>query len=294
MNPPLDNLAGLGGSPVFITGSPKVGKSVLLEVFRRLKEFHVEDEPMSTWQVGAHRREDDCRGAEEATDAEVARVRAEILRTLQSTGKSRYADVLSHHALQLPYLRAIFPNGRVIVVTRHPRELIPEAVYFWKLKPSVRRTLRNRWRGIKIASVPALARRFLLNIVSSHRQGRLNTWGAVVPGQKDFASTHSIPELAAYQWATFYDVVLEAAENWSSSVYFVTFEDLRNRPRETVEAMLYFCQTALTPQLLDFAADFFDPTFVMRKRVELSESDWQSVWPLVHHTAQKLGYETPI
>lgn len=293
MNSQREPTARIAESPVFITGAPKTGKSVLLGIFRQVEEFYVVDEPLSTWLIGSSSGEDDCRDEADAPPKERSRIRAEIEEILKSSGKQRYVDLMSHHALQLPYLQVIYPNARVIIVTRDPRDFVPEAVYFWTLKPSIKRTLRNRWRQITLESIPNQAIRFIKNLIHSRREGRLNTWGAIVPNQKEFADTHSVVEVAAYQWAMIYERALKTARNWPGSVLFVKFEDLKQRPRETVQHMLSFCQIETTEKLMDFVDGYFDPQFVTHQRVELLPADWRSVWPVLRDTASKLGYEVP-
>lgn len=278
-------------SPVFVTGTPKAGKSVLLEVFHQFEHFYVVDEPLSTWRIGINGKADDCRTAEDATDEEVKRVRNEIARTLKDSGKNRYVDLLSHHALQLPYLRKIYPDSKVLVVTRDPRSFIPEAVYFWTLKPSVSRTLRNRWRNVKLASLPAQARRFVANILTSRKSGRLNTWGAIVPGQTDSAASYTVPELAAYQWAIHNNIAIQAAQDWGNGVMFIKFEELKSQPTQTMEAIFRFCQIRPDAKVLDFAESYIDATFQTEQRIALPESDWEQVRPLVVEVAEKLGYD---
>lgn len=199
---------------------------------------------------------------------------------------------MSYHALRIPFLRAIFPNARVVLVTRNPKEFLPEALYFWTLKPSVVKIARLRWKTVRWWTLPALAYRFAKNVVSSKVRGRLNTWGAVVPGQKEFAESHSVPELAAYQWAKIHECALNDAARDPVGVHVVRFEDLRSRPRETVAEVLRYCQVPATPEILDFAAGHFQENFDFPQRTELSPQEWQAALAIVAGTAGRLGYET--
>lgn len=292
MGPSLNGLIQLEGPPVFLAGTPKSGKSALLEVFRRLNNFHVVDEPLSTWKIGAHSNEDDCRNADDATDEDIQSIREEVLRQCKAVRARRYIDGLSHHLLQIPYLKTVFPDARIVVLTRDPQYFLPEALYFWTLKPSILRTVRTRWRGLKLSTLPSLAQRFLSNVVSNRTQGRLNVWGAIVPGQEEFARTHSVVELAAYQWASLNEAALESAGN-GDAVRFVAFEKLLSDPRGTLKELLHFCQIPETPEVLDFAAEVFDPNLCFPKRTELTDDQWRSAWPIVSQTAKRLGYDIP-
>jgi hypothetical protein len=282
------------GPPVLVTGAPKSGKSVLLDVFRQLPQFQVVQEPLSTWRIGSHGRVDDRRTVQDATESLVRSIRANIAAQCQAVGASRYADDLSHHALQLPFLRAVLPDARVVVVTRHPQEFLPESYYFWTLKPSIARTARLRWKSLTLETFPSLAYRFAKNMISSRLRGQLNAWGAIVPGQKEFARTHSVIELASYQWAKLYECLLEDATLDPIGVHFVSFEDLRNRPQEAIAETLKFCQVPVTDEILTFAATHFKSDFHFPKRVELSQAEWESARKIVGDTAHRLGYDMSV
>jgi hypothetical protein len=185
----------------------------------------------------------------------------------------------------------VFPEARVVVVTRHPREFLPEAYYFWTLKPSVARTARLRRKSLTLKTFPSMAYRFAKNVISSHWRGRLNTWGAIVPGQKEFARAHSVMELASYQWAKLYECLLEDAARDPVGVHLVSIEDLRDRPRETIAQTLEFCRIPVTDEILSFAEKHFNPDFHFPKRIELSEAEWKSAQKIVRDTAFRLGYE---
>ncbi|MGI9457146.1 MAG: sulfotransferase [Aeoliella sp.] len=292
MSATANGLLPLTGPPILITGSPKSGKSVLLKLFQQLEEFHVVDEPLSTWRIGSHTRDDDRRSASDATDEVKQSIRHEILRQCQAEGASRYVDNLNHHALQIPFLREVFPDARIVVVSRSPQDFLPEALFFWTRKPTLMKTVRNRRRDLKLSTLASYGYRFFRNMVSNRVRGRLNTWGAIVPGQKEFASTHSAVELAAYHWAKLYEVALEHAQS-DDGVYFVQFEGLLHRPRETIDSVLRFCETPVTPEIVDFAAGHFDPKFDFPKRIELTNAQWKTVWPIVRRAAEMLEYDVP-
>jgi len=281
----------LDGPPVFITGAPKSGKSVFLDVFKQLPSFYAVVEPLSTWRIGMQHREDDRRTAKDATQELAEAIRSDILRQCQSAGATRYADDMSYHALRIPFLRAIYPDARIVLVTRHPKEFLPEALYFWTLKPSIVRIAILRWKSLRWSTFPALVYRFAKNLVSSKVRGRLNTWGAVVPGQKEFGQSHSVAELAAYQWAKIHQCALDDASRDPVGVHIVSFEDLRGRPRETVAEALRYCQVPVTEEILEFAAGHFQENFYFPKRTELSPQEWDAALAVLRDTAARLGYE---
>lgn len=142
----------------------------------------------------------DDRMTAEAGSAGVSR---EIIRRCEKlvaqAGKKRYIENLSYHALRLPFVAAVMPNARIILIIRDPKATIPEILHGWKDRPSFQNSFKTRRRNIKLRTLPRLSWHFARNYFKSRIEGIRESWGPRVPGWAEFAANNSPPEIAAYQ-----------------------------------------------------------------------------------------------
>ncbi len=283
--------------PILIVGAPRSGKSLITNVFRSAEEFCLVNEPLSIWNLGWRSGDDDCRSEGEVTPRIQQQIVAACLDQLKRNGRRRYLDNLAYHALRVGFVAKVLPNAGLIFVTRNASTAIPEMVKGWTTKTSIIGTARNTRKSVNWRTFPRLASRFALNYAASRIKGRRSTWGPTVPGLREFARGHSIPETVAFQWCELNRLALEGLRELPEGRWIqVRFEDLIDRPQQEFARIARFAEVDSPDAMAEHAAGFVNPADIPEysqwSPAEISQGDWDRIRPLVAQTQQDLGYET--
>lgn len=280
--------------PVLITGANRSGKSLVMHIISASPEFQRCVEPMMWWNIGMRDLRDDARDVEEATEEVRAEIVAKLAKFLANSGKTRYCDDLAHHMLRIRFVLRVLPNVRIVLVTRDPRDNIPEIMHGWTFKQSTTTALRNsyktRRKSIDLRTLPRLAWRALRNQFASQLRGKRESWGAMTPGLKEFAATHSVAEVAALQWQGLYETALRDLDRLPELPWMqVRYEDLVSRPAEEARRLAEFCEVEDVDLVVAYAEATIDP-HRRGDRKDPSEEEWAAIWPRIEPTAKRLGY----
>ena len=210
--------------PMLVIGAPRSGKSLVTNVFRSAEEFCVLGEALMTWNLGMGSRPDDRRLAEEANEKIREQIVESCLNQIRMRGgeKTRYLDNLAYNALRVPFLHALLPEARLILVVRDAKSVIPEMHYYWTAKASMRTALRRTREGLHWQTLPRIAGRFAVNYITSRVRKRRATWGPVVPGLGEFAAKHSAAETAAFQWLRLNEIALSDLKQLPADRWILT------------------------------------------------------------------------
>jgi len=280
--------------PILITGTPRSGKTCVWNILRQMNEFYAIEEPIMIWTAGGKRWPDDRRPAAAATEKTKKRIVGRCEKLLQRSGKQRYLDNLSHHALRLPFIHAVMPNARLIHVIRDPVDAVPEIAWGWTRSISISAVIKARRRNVDVRALPRLACNFGRNYLLRLVRGCRSTWGPVVPGLADFCRNHSPAEVAAYQWAKMVDVTLDdTGELPDRSVMELRYEDLVADPRREARRIAAFAEVTAADALIEFATRYInsqDPSWRQR-RWEPSEQQWKAIRHIVAGAQSRLQYD---
>ncbi len=181
------------------------------------------------------------------------------------------------NCLRLPFFLALFPDARVIYLTRDGRSNISSLMEGW-LEP-------HTFPGY---DVPAT-----LSIPGYSRP----RWAfSLIPGWRDLTSG-PLEEVCAWQWIRCNEAVLEHREQTAGSVPYLTlsYEDLVADPRTALQAMASFLE-------LDFVANFGKYADKLPEINVVSTPDaekWrrkhgaeiERILPLIEPTMARLGYD---
>lgn len=277
--------------PILVTGTPRAGKSVVARMLALAPEFQYVYEPLTIWDTELGKRDDDRRSADEATDQLRDYIVNACCELLIEPGKRRYVDALSYHALRLPFVHRILPQARIIHVLRDPIDVIPEMLYGWTYRDTIGKAVARRWKGLKLQSLPLHAIRFAKNYVLSRLRGRRATWGPRVPELNNFTRSHSIAEVAAYQWQQMVEIVSEDLANLPREKWLqVRYEKLLASPQLEAQRLAEFCEIDDISRFVKAAEVFIDPNIKFEKKVQPTADEWKAITKLILPLQRKLGY----
>lgn len=278
-------------APVFVTGTPRSGKSVVARIISQSGEFASISEPHSIWDIGFGNREDDRRAETEINGNTKQQIIEACQLYVTKAEKQRYLDDLAYHSLRLPFLTAIAPQGKIIHVVRHPRKVIPEMLYGWTYKDKVTDAVRRRIASINLRTLPRLALRFARNYFKSRVQGHRATWGPRVPGQQQYAANHSLPELVAYQWQMMVSIAHDDITSLhEGNTLEVCFDHILENPEHQARRIVDFCQVDHPQKVIDYATNHINPNFTFDSLVHPTDEQWLKVDQMLAPLCQSLGY----
>lgn len=279
--------------PVLIIGTPRCGKTCVARVLAQAEQFAAIEEPITIWEEGPAFRPHDRLTASAATPI----VRRRILRSCEAlvkrSGKQRYLDNLSHHALRIPFISAVMPHVRLVHVIRDPADTIPEMLFGWTQKDTLRGAIRRRASNVRLLGLPGMAWRFVQNYVRSRVRGVRETWGPVVPGLLEFVAEHRAGEIAAYQWRRMMEIALnDLAVERDLNVLEVRYEELVSNPRAEARRIAEFAEVLYPDPLVEYAAAHFKSGYLHWEpcRVEPSRHDWRAIRAIAGPMSVRLGY----
>jgi hypothetical protein len=278
--------------PVIVSGTPRSGKSCVWRLLRESREFVAVEEPLLTWDAGIV-APDDRRTADMVTDKIAQRIRRDCLTCVSSAGKKRYMDNLSHHSLRIGFVHRIIPEAKIIHVIREATDIMPELLFGWTNRDTIRGALGRRRRNLNLRALPSHVARFLRNYFSSRVSSRRVTWGPRVPGQAEFASSHEVAEIAAYQWSSMVCIALDdLALLPQHSVLEVRYDELVTRPREISARIAKFAEAADVDSVVSYAQANLRSDYVHHEpcRRELTDAQWEAVAPITRPVQERLGY----
>ncbi len=281
--------------PVIIAGTPRSGKSCVWRLLRESPDFVAVEEPLLIWDAGIA-AEDDRRTADMVTDAIAEHIRRDCSARIASAGKKRYTDNLSHHSLRIGFIHRVIPEAKVIHVIREATDIMPELLFGWTNRDTVRGTLGRRWHNLNLRDLRALpnhAARFLRNYFSSRVSSQRVSWGPRVPGQAEFARIHEVAEIAAHQWAC---LVGSALDDLSllprDSVLEVRYDELISRPREIAGRIAEFAEVSDVDRIISYAEENLRTDYIHHEpcRRDLTDDQWEAVAPITRPVQERLGY----
>ncbi len=280
--------------PVFVTGTPRSGKSLICKLLAQADEFHFAVEPLSLWEAGFASGADDCRQAEEASSEAARRAVRRAAEMTREAGKRRYLDDLSYHALRLPFLARLVPDAKIILAISDGQHAIPEMIYGWTNQELLlAQRIAYRRKNLRWSALPRLAFRFVRNQLASRLGGRKHTWGPRVPGQQEFAATHPPAVVAAHQWMKMIEIALRDRERLGDSqILEVRYERLLVAPEEEARRIAEFCGVEDSEAIVENAARLVDPGFRHDWRSDPSDAEWGRIRELIAPLQQRLGYWT--
>lgn len=276
-------------NPIFVTGTPRSGKSVICRMLTREPEFQWVREPLMIWDTDLGPRSDDCRTAEEATPELSARIQKACTELLENP-QHRYVDDLSYHALRIPFLFEVMPNAKIVHVVRDAEQAIPEMLYGWTNRDSVGKAFARRRKSIRLQGLPRMAARFVKNYISSRVKGSRQTWGPRVPGLAEYVASHAPAEVAAFQWKSMVEIAMDEltlipTENWIQ----VHFDRLLKDPHDQALRIGEFCEVQNPEKFAEEATNFIDPNFIFEKKVFPTDAEWVTIHPMIEAVCQRIA-----
>ena len=265
-------------APVFVLGCPRSGTSLLFRLLGRHPDLRsLGGEGHVLWNTYQHPRlkgwSSDRAIAADVSEAE----RRFMFRSISAlAGTRRFLEKTPKNMLRIPYLEELFPDSRYLVLKRDGRAVVNSLIEGWEVRQS------------PVYRLPE-------PLELEEYRGRL--WSFVLPpGWRTWAKT-SIAQVAAFQYASSYDIALgDLAGVPPERVVELGFEDLLGRPLEETARVLDALELPAAPEVEEIAANLAGN--VVQSNTPPRPDKWRersdrigAVMPMVEPTMRRLGYE---
>lgn len=219
----------LFAAPLIILSAPRSGSTLLFETLAQSPdlvtiggESHRAIESIPALRLDAHGFASNRLDARDATPDVVAQIHANFASLLRDRdgrpplhGPVRLLEKTPKNSLRIPFLRAVWPDARFVVLTRSPQATVASII--------------DAWQSGRFVTYPHLP---------GWPESR---WSLLlVPGWRDLAG-RPVPEIAAQQWARTMDVLLDdLADVPRDAVCWLAYEDFIADPAAQIARLCEF------------------------------------------------------
>ena len=229
--------------PVFIVSTPRSGSTLLFEMLSRCNDF---------WSIGGESHGvygafpqlkaenalfDSGRLTARHADKDTAdTLRVGFLAFLQNSHGTRFLDLpkkpeyirflekTPRNALNIPFLKKVFPDARFILLHRDPRQNISSIINVWELPNFITYPNLPGWRG--------------------------PPWHLLLPPGWRELNGKPVADIAAFQWRKSNMIMMEDLKSLSSTKWIsVRYEDLVDDPAKEMQRICKFSGVEFDRQL---------------------------------------------
>lgn len=269
--------------PLFILGTGRSGTTILGVVMSMHRQVGFLNEPKALWH--AIRNDEDVIGsysqgigryhlaAVDASPEVIHAARRLFGAYLALTGSRRVVDKYPELIFRIPFVKAIFPDARFIVLTRNGLDTIA-SIEHWSKAHQVHATGEaHDWWGVN-------GRKWKL------MQEQLVATDVGFDGIRDIVPhLSSQKDMAAVEWIVTMREVLRQRQRDDNAMMFLKYEDLVAAPRVMLQQISDFADLAEDETYLDYGALVLKPG-----RHHDSPELHPALGPLFDQTMRDLGY----
>lgn len=297
----------------FIIGPPRSGTSILSQVIDQLPGVANWFEPYFVWDRYFRDAPNDLRSAADATP----QVAAYIRDAFEGFRRARQAEVVVDKAprncLKLPFINAVFPNAKYIILVRDGRETILSIYRKWQKQAAVlekshgwgklkgswdmiwesvmyQPLWRHRWQFLAFHLGPPsgwLRGRF---ISTARWQGRPG-WGPQFAGWQELFGKIPVLEFCAHQWVhCVREVMRHQPDLPAQRCLPIRYEEFTAKPQENFRAVADFLEVDY-PQSFMEQIPAINSNNTSKWRTSFTAQELRAMGPIISQTLIALGYE---
>lgn len=270
--------------PIYIIGMGRSGSTILGKVLSMHREIGFLNEPKLIWYEVDHREDVNghfspgpaqYRFSSSDASAHAKKKLRRIYGFYQAvTGSTRIVDKNPELVFRVPYVRELFPDARFIFLIRNGWDSIYSVAAWSKREGKLVNGVvedwwgadRRKWKFMTDQLVPADP------LLSAH--------------QAEIAKFTRHEDMAAVEWTISAREGLKWLSKLPEAVHLVRYEDLTEKPVETLKSLLDFCELPDDAVFLNYAQQTLVPGRTHDARIELSPA----IEPLFLKTMSELGY----
>lgn len=272
--------------PIIFVGTHRSGTTWMGDEFSRHPDLAYFVEPRHVWSWSHNALPDDRLTAEHATPRVREHIRNAFAKHVRSQGKSRLVEKTPSNCLRLPFVRAIYPDAKIVLVVRDGRSVIASTEDIQhqgvQTKLIFRRALQT-----PLPEWPAQAGRLASALHNKLTRKPMKFWGPRPPGWREWTRVDEPDVIRAKQWAATVLCAYRDAHAMGDVMIF-RFEDMMQHPADTMRQIADFCELAGAEDIIEHVAATADPSRNAKRRAEKSNLD--NVRSILEPALVELGY----
>lgn len=193
-------------APIIIIGSPRSGTTILGNLLAEHPGLHYEEEPRLTWRYNNDNKSDFLT-TKDLNESKKKLIRDTFEKRLRKSGKKRLLEKTPSNALRPEFVDAIFPDSKIIYISRDPIECILSIRNLWLkkahgIKNISKSNYLRRLREIHLSQIPYYSMEFIRRSlpVWLRRGNTTNLWGPRFPGMRAMVKEIGILPVCCLQW----------------------------------------------------------------------------------------------
>lgn len=275
--------------PIILIGTHRSGTTFLGDALGRQHDIAYWIEPRHIWVRGNAYTPDDRLDASHARPSVRRTIRRSLAEYTRRHGKPRLAEKTPSNCLRVPFVHAVLPEARILMILRDGRSVLRST---GEIMAKGMPTSRILQRALEThpADWPAEFGRLSSAVARKATRKPLKYWGPRPPGWRNWIGLG--PDiLLAHQWAACITAATDAlaALPTNASLAF-RYEDLMREPDATARRIADFCSLADPDAFAAFISAEADPARADKWRDELSRDSLHTVEPIMRPTLERLGY----
>ncbi|MGP1273226.1 MAG: sulfotransferase [Phycisphaerales bacterium] len=275
--------------PILLIGTHRSGTTFFGDALGRHPDIAYWVEPRHIWTRGNAYTPDDRLDASHATPAIRRRIRRALAEFVERAGKRRLAEKTPSNCLRLPFIDAVLPEARILLILRDGRSVLRSTGEIMQRGTPIRRVVQ-RAGETPITEWPAAFGAVASLAARKITRRPMRYWGPKPPGWRNWIGLDQ-DELMARQWVGSIACALDDAERLGPDrVLSFRYEDLMAEPESTMRRIVAFTGLSDADELVRFVTAEADPTRVNKWRAELTPDTLERVRPIMEPTLERLGY----
>jgi hypothetical protein len=277
--------------PICLVGAQRSGTTWMSRLMARRPEIAVWGEPRQVWSFGHWFRPDERLEARDATPRVVRYIRHRFFEYARRQGKPRFCEKTPSNMLRLPFVRAVFPEAKIVLIVRDGRSVVRSSSEIrdrgtdWqRIRTRVRETVPAPWDLLSFASRAPW-------ILDKIRGRPMKYWGLRPPGWREWVETDPPLVAIAKAWAASTRLAVTEGRAMDPARFLeFRYEDMTDRPRETMQRVVDFLELARAGDIVEQAIADADPARKDKWRAGLDDEALAAIRPHLEPTLTWLGY----
>ncbi|MCH7792499.1 MAG: sulfotransferase [Planctomycetes bacterium] len=275
--------------PVILIGTQRSGTTWLGRILSNDRDVAYWPEPRHIWTHGNAYRKDDILSAEDATPKIRAWIRRKVERFVRRRGKRRLLEKTPSNCLRLPFVRAVFPEARIVLLIRDGRSVLNSTDRILEAGVPTHRIVQ-RAMETPLSEWPAYVPRTVSTLKRKIMRQKLSYWGPRPPGWQEWLAVHTPIEVLARQWSATITRAVEDAEG-DPGVLKIRYERLVRTPDAEMRRLVEFCRLTDGDALVQRASESARADRADAWRSEVEPAQLESVRSILEPALNRVGYQ---